>query len=97
MKGENSARLSTLDRLCDAMLVEPSALVREGIATNVLMSRRVTRILDAYSSLDHDQREIAEKFIETLAKIKSGKDKVKRQGMFDFMEQLVLKAENAAA
>ena len=97
LKGENSARLSTLDRLCDAMLVEPSALVRDGIATNVLMSRRITRILDAYSALDHEQREIAEKFVELMAVISAQKDKAQKQGMFDQMELLVAKAEKIAA
>ena len=97
LKGENSARLSTLDRLCDTMLVEPSALVRDGIATNVLMSRRITRILDAYSALDHEQREIAEKFVELMAVISAQKDKAQKQGMFDQMELLVAKAEKIAA
>lgn len=98
LKGENSARLSTLDRLCDAMLVEPSALVRDGIATNVLMSRRVSRILDDYSELEHDQREICETFINLMVKVqRKFKNKSERVEHTDKLASLVDTLEKIAA
>ena len=60
-------RLDTVDGVCKALLVSPHAVVTPGAPINMLMSRRIGRLVETFATLDPDQRDEVEKLITLLA------------------------------
>ena len=59
-------RLDTVDGVCKALLVSPQAVVTQSAPLNMLMSRRISRLVDGYSSLSPDQRDQVDALISSL-------------------------------
>lgn len=66
LNGEHSCRLTNLEKLAKTLLVSPTALVTPHLPTNILMSRRVPRIVDKYAKLSMDDRDKLEAFMDQL-------------------------------
>ena len=60
-------KLDTLEKIAKTLFISPAAMITQHLPTNVLMSRRLSRFIDKYASLDADQREKLEDFIENLS------------------------------
>ena len=65
-EGKNSAKLSTLDALCRTLFVSPAAMVTPNLPTELLMSRRLPRLIDSYARLSADDRDRLELYIGGL-------------------------------
>lgn len=63
---EHSPRLATLEPLCKTLLVSPTAIVTPGLSTSMLMSRRLTRLVDRYAQMDLEQRDKLEQYVDHL-------------------------------
>ena len=63
---EHSPRLATLEPLCKTLLVSPTAIVTPNLSTSMLMSRRLTRLVERYTQLDLDQRDKLEQYVDHL-------------------------------
>jgi transcriptional regulator with XRE-family HTH domain len=63
---EHSPRLTTLEPLCKTLLVSPTAIVTPGLSTSMLMSRRLTRLVDRYTQMDLEQRDKLEQYVDHL-------------------------------
>ena len=66
LNGEHACRLTNLEKLCKTLLVSPTAMVTPHLPTNMLMSRRVPRIIDKYSKLGMDDRDKLEAIIDGM-------------------------------
>lgn len=66
INGEHSPRISNLEKLAKALLVSPTALVTPHLPTNILMSRRVPRIVDKYAKLSMEDRDRLESIIDGM-------------------------------
>ena len=67
IQGTHQCRIDNLDKIAKALLVSPTVLVTPHLPTNVLMSRRVPRMIERYAKLSMEDRERAEAYIESLA------------------------------
>ena len=67
IQGTHQCRIDNLDRIAKALLVSPTVLVTPHLPTNVLMSRRVPRMVERYAKLSMEDRDRAEAYIESLA------------------------------
>ena len=63
---EHSPRLATLEPLCKTLLVSPTAIVTPNLSTSMLMSRRLTSLVERYTQMDLDQRDKLEQYVEHL-------------------------------
>ena len=59
-------RLDTVDGVCKSLLVSPQAVVTESLPMNMLMSRRIGRLIDRYKTMTPDQRDHLESVLESL-------------------------------
>ena len=69
IEGKTSCQLPTLEKICKTLLVSPAAMVTPRLPTNILMSRRVPRILDKYARLTMDQRDTIEGAMDKMLNI----------------------------
>lgn len=63
---EHSCRVSNLEKLCKTLLVSPTAIVTPHLPTNILMSRRVPRLIEKYAKLDMGDRDKLEAIIDGM-------------------------------
>ena len=66
LTAKHHCRLDSLEKISKTLFISPAAMISPHLPTNVLMSRRLSRFIDKYASLDADQREKLEDFIESL-------------------------------
>ena len=59
-------KLDTVEALCKTLFVQPQAIVTASLPINMLMSRRVGKLIDRYKTLTPDQRDQLEVFVESL-------------------------------
>ena len=59
-------RLDTVDGVCKSLLVSPQAVVTQSAPLNMLMSRRISRLVDGYTGLNPDQRDQVDELISSL-------------------------------
>jgi hypothetical protein len=52
--------------VCRSLLVSPQAVVTQNAPLNMLLSRRISRLVDGYSSLTPDQRDRVDELISSL-------------------------------
>lgn len=57
LNGTHSPRLSTLEPICQTLMVSPAAVVTPHMDTGLLVSRRIPRLIDKYTKLSFTQRE----------------------------------------
>lgn len=72
LEGQHNPNVSTLAKLCDALLVDPATVTMARISTGTLVSRRVPRLFGKLESLTPDQRQAVEGFIDHLLLPKEG-------------------------
>ena len=65
-EGKNSAKLSTLDSLCRTLFVSPAAMVTPNLPPDLLMSRRLPRLIDRYAKMTMAQRDQLEAYINSM-------------------------------
>lgn len=66
INGKYSCRLDNLEQIANTFFVSPAAMITPHLPMNVLMSRRLSRFIEAYAKLDMEQREKLELFIDGL-------------------------------
>lgn len=66
LNGTHSPRLSTLEPICQTLMVSPAAVVTPHIDTGLLVSRRVPRLIDKYAKLSFAQREQLETIMDDM-------------------------------
>ena len=66
IKGTTSCQLPTLEKICKTLLVSPTAMVTPHLPTNILMSRRVPRLIEKYGKLDMGDRDKLEAIIDGM-------------------------------
>ena len=64
--GTASCQLRNLEKLAKALLVSPTALVTPYLPTNILMSRRVPRLVEKYAKLSMEDRDKLEQIIDGM-------------------------------
>ena len=76
LKGTNSAKLSTIEAICKTLFVSPAAMVTPNLPPDLLMSRRLPRLIEAYAGMSRDDRDRLEGYIGTLGDNKESADSV---------------------
>jgi len=76
IKGTTSCQLPTLEKICKTLLVSPTALVTPHLPTNILMSRRVPRVVEKYAKLSMDDRDRLEQIIDGMMGLEERSDEV---------------------
>lgn len=66
LKGTNSAKLSTIEAICKTLFVSPAAMVTPNLPPDLLMSRRLPRLIEAYAAMSRSDRDKLEAYIGTL-------------------------------
>lgn len=66
LKGTNSAKLSTIEAICKTLFVSPAAMVTPNLPPELLMSRRLPRLIETYAAMSMDDRDKLEAYISTL-------------------------------
>ena len=66
INGEHACRLTSLETLCKTLLVSPTAMVTPHLPTNILMSRRVPRLIEKYAKLSMGDRDKLEQLIDGM-------------------------------
>jgi DNA-binding Xre family transcriptional regulator len=66
MSGTHNCRIDNLEKICKTLLVSPTAIVTPHLPTNILMSRRIPRIIEKYTKLPMEDRDRVEAFIDSL-------------------------------
>ena len=64
--GTASCQLRNLEKLAKALLVSPTTLVTPHLPTNILMSRRVPRLVEKYAKLSMEDRDKLEQIIDGM-------------------------------
>ena len=59
-------KLDTVDQMCRSMFVQPQSVVTESLPLNMLMSRRIGKLIERYKGLTLEQRDQLELFLESL-------------------------------
>jgi DNA-binding Xre family transcriptional regulator len=60
-------RLDTVEALCKTMFIQPQAIVTPSLPMNMLMSRRIGKLINSYKTLTPEQRDQVEALMETLS------------------------------
>ena len=76
LNGEHSCRLTNLEKLAKTLLVSPTALVTPHLPTNILMSRRVPRMVEKYAKLSMEDRDRLEQIIDGMLGLEERSDEV---------------------
>ena len=66
IEGNSSCQLRNLEKLCKTLLVSPTAMVTPHLPTNILMSRRVPRLVDKLGKLPMDDRDRIEQLMDQM-------------------------------
>jgi DNA-binding Xre family transcriptional regulator len=66
ISGSHNCRIDNLEKIAKTLLVSPTALVTPHLPTNILMSRRVPRLIEKYAKLSMEQRDRVEEFIDSI-------------------------------
>ncbi len=74
--GTASCQLRNLEKLSKTLLVSPTAMVTPHLPTNILMSRRVPRLLEKYTKLSMDKRDKLEQTIDEMLGVETDPDPV---------------------
>ena len=74
VQGDHACRLSNLEKLCKTLLVSPTVMVTPHLGTNMLMSRRVPRIIENFSKLSMADREKMEAIMGGMLGIEEEED-----------------------
>lgn len=64
--GTASCQLRNLQKLSKTLLVSPTALVTPHLPTNILMSRRLPRLVEKYAKLSMEDRDKLESIIDSM-------------------------------
>lgn len=64
--GKSSAQMQNVEKLCRTLIVSPTAMVTPHLPVNILMSRRVPRLVEKYSKLSMDDRDRIETLIDQM-------------------------------
>ena len=59
-------RLDTVEALCKTLFIQPQAVVTESLPLNMLMSRRIGRLINSYKTLTPEQRDQVEALVESF-------------------------------
>ena len=62
--GTHVPKVDTVEALCKTLFVQPQAIVTESLPTNMLMSRRIGKLINGYKNLTPEQREQVMDMIE---------------------------------
>ncbi len=76
LNGEHSCRLTNLEKLAKTLLVSPTAIVTPHLPTNILMSRRVPRIVEKYARLSMEDRDKLEAYMDQFLGIEPEPDPI---------------------
>ena len=76
INGEHACRLSNLESLCKTLLVSPTAMVTPHLPTNILMSRRVPRLVEKYAKLSMEDRDKLEQIVDGMLGIEPKPDPI---------------------
>jgi transcriptional regulator with XRE-family HTH domain len=68
LNNQHSPTLKTLAPVCQVLGISPAALVSPGIDPRLLASRRLTRLIEQYSSLTGPQRVVIENIMAEMLK-----------------------------
>lgn len=60
-------RLDNIEQICKTLLIAPQAVVTPHLPMEMLMSRRVGRLVEGYSRLSMDQRDRVDEMIASFA------------------------------
>ena len=63
LNNQHSPTLKTLEPICRALMVSPSALMVPGLDTSLLVSRRLPRLIEKYARMTQTQRDKLEDVI----------------------------------
>lgn len=75
-EGHNSAKLSTLDALCRTLFVSPAAMVTPNLPPELLMSRRLPRLIESYARMSTGDRDKLDAYIDSLTDNKESQESV---------------------
>ena len=59
-------KIDTVEALCKTLFVQPQAIVTASLPVNMLMSRRIGKLIDKYKTLTPEQRDHLEAVLESL-------------------------------
>ena len=76
VQGDHACRLSNLEKLCRTLLVSPTVMVTPHLGTNMLMSRRVPRVIEKFSKLSMSDREKMEAIMDGMLGIEEKENNV---------------------
>ena len=76
VQGDHACRLSNLEKLCKTLLVSPTVMVTPHLGTNMLMSRRVPRVIEKFSKLSMADREKLEAIMDGMLGIEEKENNV---------------------
>jgi DNA-binding Xre family transcriptional regulator len=76
VQGDHACRLSNLEKLCRTLLVSPTVMVTPHLGTNMLMSRRVPRVIEKFSKLSMADREKLEAIMDGMLGIEEKENNV---------------------
>jgi DNA-binding Xre family transcriptional regulator len=66
LTAKHQCRLDSLEQISKTLFISPAAMITPHLPTNILMSRRLSRFIDAYAKLDKGKRDQLEEYIEQL-------------------------------
>jgi transcriptional regulator with XRE-family HTH domain len=66
LEGQHNPNLSTIESICNALLIHPAVLMMPFLPTSMLMSKRVPKLVESYAKLNPEQRDQVEDFIKNL-------------------------------
>lgn len=59
-------RLDNIEQICKTLLIAPQAVVTPHLPMEMLMSRRVGRLVESYAKLSMDQRDKVDELIDSF-------------------------------
>ena len=59
-------RLDTVEALCKTLFIQPQAIVTPSLPMNMLMSRRIGKLINNYKTLTPEQRDQVEALVESF-------------------------------
>ena len=66
LEGKHNPSLGTLEQICRALLVSPAVLMIPFLPTSMLLSKRIPKLIEAYSKLTPEQRDKVEDSINSM-------------------------------
>jgi DNA-binding Xre family transcriptional regulator len=62
----HTPKIDTVEALCKTLFVQPQAIVTESLPVNMLMSRRIGKLIEGYKVLTPEQRDQVMDLIESF-------------------------------